>query len=90
MGMPASRLTDAHLCPWHGGGPVSGPCAPNVLIGGLLAARITDLCVCIGPPDMIAMGSFTVFTAGLPQARIGDPTAHGGALVMGMPTVLVG
>jgi uncharacterized Zn-binding protein involved in type VI secretion len=61
-----------------------------VLIGGLLAARITDLCVCIGPPDMIALASFTVFTCGLPQARIGDLTAHGGALAMGMPTVLVG
>lgn len=90
MGMPASRITDAHVCPWHGGGPVAGPCAPTVLIGGLLAARITDLCVCIGPPDMIALASFTVFTCGLPQARIGDLTAHGGALAMGLPTVLVG
>lgn len=61
-----------------------------VLVGMLPAARVTDMCLCVGPPDLIAMGSFTVLIVGLPAARIGDPTAHGGALVMGMPTVLTG
>lgn len=96
MGQPASRLTDMHTCPMvtgvvpHVGGPVSGPCAPTVLIGGLPAARVSDMAVCVGPPDVIAKGSGTVITMGMPQARIGDITAHGGVLVLGQPNVLVG
>lgn len=96
MGTPASRLTDMHTCPMvtgvvpHVGGPVSGPCAPTVLIGSLPAARVTDMCVCVGPPDVIAKGSATVITMNMPQARIGDTTAHGGVLILGCPTVIVG
>jgi uncharacterized Zn-binding protein involved in type VI secretion len=74
----------------HVGGPVLPPGAPTVLIGNLPAARVSDMCVCVGPPDVIALGSFTVITMGMPQARIGDMTAHGGSLVAGFPTVLVG
>jgi uncharacterized Zn-binding protein involved in type VI secretion len=48
------------------------------------------MCVCVGPPDVIALGSFTVLIMKLPAARIGDMTAHGGSIVMGMPTVLTG
>ncbi len=99
MGPPAARITDMHTCPMvtpalppipHVGGPISGPCAPTVLIGMLPAARITDMAVCVGPPDAIVKGSVTVITAGMPQARIGDTTSHGGAIVVGCPTVLVG
>lgn len=96
MGMPAARLTDPHVCPMvtavvpHVGGPILGPCCPTVLIGGLLAARITDMAVCVGPPDMIAMGSMTVLIGGLPAARMLDPTVHGGMIIMGLPTVLIG
>jgi uncharacterized Zn-binding protein involved in type VI secretion len=54
------------------------------------AARVGDMCVCVGPPDVIVLGSFTVITLGMPAARIGDLTAHGGAIVVGMPTVLIG
>ena len=96
MGAPASRITDMHVCPMvtgvvpHVGGPVSGPCAPTVLIGSLPAARVTDMCVCVGPPDVIVKGSATVLTVSMPQARIGDTTAHGGNLILGLPTVLVG
>ncbi len=74
----------------HVGGPILGPCWPTVLIGGLPAARITDMATCVGPPDVIAMGSFTVLIGGLPAARMGDMTAHGGVIVMGWPTVLIG
>ena len=94
--MPAARITDMHVCPAvtgvvpHVGGPIIPPCAVTVLIGGLPAARITDMLTCVGPPDIIAMASFTVLTCGLPQARLGDTTAHGGVIVMGLPTVLVG
>ena len=65
MGMPAARLSDMHVCPMvtvvvpHVGGPIVGPGAPTVLIGGM------------------------------PAARIGDMTAHGGVIVAGCPTVLI-
>ena len=94
--MPASRITDMHVCPMvtgivpHVGGPILPPGGITVLIGGLPAARVTDMAVCVGPPDVIVLGSFTVLTMGMPQARIGDMTAHGGTIVLGLPTVLVG
>jgi uncharacterized Zn-binding protein involved in type VI secretion len=96
MGMPAARVTDMHVCPMvtvlvpHVGGPILPPCCPTVLIGALPAARITDLATCVGPPDIIALGSFTVLIGGLPAARMMDLTAHGGTIVMGLPTVLIG
>ena len=74
----------------HVGGPILPPCALTVLIGGLPAARVSDMAVCVGPPDMIAFGSVTVLIVGLPAARLGDPTVHGGVIVMGWPTVLIG
>jgi uncharacterized Zn-binding protein involved in type VI secretion len=95
MGQPAARLLDMHVCPMitvlvpHVGGPIVLG-APNVLIGGMPAARVGDLVVCVGPPDVIALGSFTVMIGGMPAARMGDITAHGGAIVLGMPTVLIG
>ena len=96
MPMPAARLTDMHVCPMvtaivpHVGGPIVGPGAPTVLIGGLPAARVSDMAVCVGPPDVIALGSFTVLTMSMPQARIMDMTAHGGMIVLGCFTVIVG
>ena len=48
------------------------------------------MAVCVGPPDVIAMGSFTVLIGGMPAARMGDMTAHGGTIVLGCPTVLIG
>ncbi len=97
---PAARLTDFHQCPLatpavpapipHVGGPIVGPGAPTVLIGGLPAAKVGDLAVCVGPPDAIVKGSMTVKIMGLPAARMGDKTAHGGTLVLGFPTVLIG
>ena|SRR5947209_1782108 len=96
MGMPAARMTDMHVCPMvtgvvpHVGGPILPPCCPTVLIGSLPAARVTDLATCVGPPDIIVLGSFTVLIGGMPAARIGDMTAHGGVIVLGFPTVLIG
>src|SRR5262245_30522654 len=96
MGMPAARVTDMHVCPMvtglvpHVGGPILPPAAVTVLTGSLPQARATDLCTCVGPPDMIAKGSATVLVCGLPAARLGDLTAHGGNIILGMPTVLIG
>ncbi len=93
---PAARITDMHVCPMftgtvpHVGGPVLPPGEPTVLIGGLPAARMGDPCVCTGPTDTIIMGSSTVLIGGKPAARMGDTTAHGGSIVAGEFTVLIG
>lgn len=93
---PAARVTDMHVCPMvtgvvpHVGGPIIPPCEPTVLIGALPAARITDMLTCVGPPDMIIMGSPTVLIGGLMAARIGDPTEHGGVIILGCFTVIIG
>jgi len=88
-----------HTCPMqtpglppipHVGGPIAGPGAPTVLIGGLPGARVGDMAVCVGPPDSIVKGSATVMVGGVPAARMGDATAHGGTIVLGFPTVLIG
>jgi uncharacterized Zn-binding protein involved in type VI secretion len=36
------------------------------------------------------MGSMTVLLSNKPAARMGDSTAHGGKIVLGCPTVLIG
>lgn len=96
---PAARVGDMHVCPMvtpgvppvpHVGGPVLPPGAVTVLIGGMPAARVADMCVCVGPPDAIALGSFKVLIGGMPAARMGDMTVHGGSIVMGCFTVLIG
>ncbi len=88
-----------HTCPMqtpgvppipHVGGPVLPPGCPQVLIGGMPAARAGDMATCVGPPDVIAKGSMTVMIGGMPAARQGDLTAHGGTIVMGCPTVQIG
>jgi uncharacterized Zn-binding protein involved in type VI secretion len=74
----------------HVGGPILPPGAPTVLIANMPAARVGDMATCVGPPDTIAMGSTTVMIANMPAARMGDMTAHGGSIVVGCPTVLIG
>ena len=99
MGQPAARATDMHVCPMvtpgvppipHVGGPILPPCSTNVFTGKLPQARMTDKCVCVGPMDIIVKGSAGVFVNKLPAARIGDTCAHGGTIVLGCFTVLIG
>jgi uncharacterized Zn-binding protein involved in type VI secretion len=99
MGKPAARIGDMHVCPMvtpmlppipHVGGPVIGPGCPTVLIGGQPAAVMGDMCVCVGPPDSIILGSTGVMIGGKAAARMGDSCAHGGTIVLGCPTVLIG
>jgi len=96
MGMPAARVGDMHVCPMvtgtvpHVGGPVNPPGTPTVLIGGMPAAKVGDMLICTGPPDSIIAGSGTVLIGGMPAARLGDSTAHGGTIILGDPTVLIG
>lgn len=97
---PAARLTDFHQCPMstpvgpvtipHVGGPILGPGATTVLIANLPAAKVGDIAMCIGPPDSIIKGSSTVKIMGMPAARMGDKTAHGGTILIGCPTVMIG
>lgn len=94
--MPAARVSDMHTCPMvtgvvpHVGGPILPPGCPTVLIGSLPAARVGDMATCVGPPDAIAKGSATVLIGNMPAARLGDLTSHGGVIVAGQPTVLIG
>jgi len=97
-GPPAARIGDMHVCPMmtpgvppipHVGGPILTGC-PTVLVGKMPQARISDMCTCVGPPDVIAKGSATVLVGKMPAARIGDICGHGGTVVMGFPTVLIG
>lgn len=93
----AARISDMHLCPMinpggvpHVGGPVLPPGVVTVLIGGLPAATLGDMCTCAGPPDVIIKGSATVLIGGKPAARLGDTTAHGGTIIVGCPNVIIG
>jgi uncharacterized Zn-binding protein involved in type VI secretion len=74
----------------HVGGPILPPGCPTVLIGFMPAARLSDMATCVGPPDSIVKGSATVMIGNMPAARLGDNTAHGGVIVVGCPTVLIG
>lgn len=94
--LPAARVGDMHICPMltglipHIGGPALPPGEPTVLIAGVPALRMGDMLSCVGPPDMVAAGSSTVLIGGMPAARMGDSTAHGGVIVLGAFTVLIG
>lgn len=98
MSKPAARIGDSTA---HGGTIVAG--FPNVLIGGMPAARQGDMHVCpmlnpgtpppphVGGPIML--GSLTVLIGGQPAARLGDMVTCSGppdSIIVGCPTVLIG
>ncbi len=96
---PAARITDLHVCPIvtpgqpphpHVGGPIIGPGVATVLIGSLPAAVMGDQAVCMGSLDTIITGSASVMIGGKLAARLGDATAHGGTVALGMLTVMIG
>ena len=96
---PAARVGDMHICPMvtpglppipHVGGPIMPPGTIKVLLGGQPAAAFGNMCTCVGPPAPILKGSTGVFVGNMPSARIGDQTGHGGAISIGLPTVMVG
>ena len=99
MSKLAARVGDLHACPMvtpgtppipHVGGPITGPGVPTVFICGMPAATMGDMCTCVGPPDTIVLGSVGVFIGGKPAARMGDMCAHGGSIMTGAPTVMIG
>jgi len=92
----AARITDPHTCPKvepgpepHDGGPVLSGEA-TVLIGYQPAARVGDQLSCRGPNDSIVYGESSVLIGHRRASRIGDGTAHGGVIVGGCPSVLIG
>jgi uncharacterized Zn-binding protein involved in type VI secretion len=92
---PAARLLDMHVCPLFTGPVphVGGPVLLNqiqTLTGMMPQATLSTMCVCVGPPDMIVKGSITVLVSNKPAARMGDLTAHGGSIIIGLPTVMIG
>ena len=89
----AARIGDAHTCPMsdpkpHIGGTVMTG-SYNVIIENRPAARQSDMLVCAGP-NMITLGSGSVLISDRFAARVGDQTTHGGTIVLGLPTVLIG
>ena len=93
--MLAARLGDMHVCPaFTGPVPhVGGPIAlgfPTVLVGMMPAARVCDVAICVGPPGMVNKGSMKTLIGNMPAGRLGDMSGHGGSIVMGCPTVMIG
>ena len=95
---PAARIGDAHACPLatpgtppipHVGLPIVMG-VPTVITCGMPQSVVGNLCLCVGPPDSIVKGSATVTVGGMPAARMGDSTAHGGSITSGAPTVMIG
>jgi uncharacterized Zn-binding protein involved in type VI secretion len=99
MPQPAARVGDMHICPMvtpavppipHVGGPILPPGGLKILIGGMPAARMGDMALCVGPPDVIVLGAVKVLIGGQPAARMGDMCAHAGTIILGYPKVLIG
>lgn len=92
----AARISDAHQCPMsvpvaHVGGAIAGPGVASVQIGHLVAATEGTTCACgLGAPNRVAKGSSSVQIGGKPAARAGDPTTHGGTILVGCSTVIIG
>jgi uncharacterized Zn-binding protein involved in type VI secretion len=95
---PAARMGDMTA---HGGAIVLG--CPTVLIGGMPAARLSDMHMCpmvtpglppiphVGGP--VTLGSPMVLIGGMPAARMGDMLVCVGppdSIMMGCLTVLIG
>ncbi|HSN99393.1 MAG TPA: PAAR domain-containing protein [Candidatus Nanopelagicales bacterium] len=93
---PAARILDMHTCPMvnpgpvpHVGGPVTSG-EDTVIIGHMPAARVGDSAKCVPATDEIRAGEPSVIIGKKDAARLGDPTVHGGVLVTGCPTVIIG
>ena len=63
---------------------------PRTLLSPCLIEMLSDMLVCVGPPDSIIKGSATVMIGGMPAARMGDATAHGGTIMLGAFNVMIG
>lgn len=94
---PAARILDMVACPMftgpapHVAAPILLNFSTNTLIGMLPAAKLFSQALCQGAiPNPIIKGSSGVMINSLPAARMGDNAAHGGAIIIGCPTVIIG
>jgi uncharacterized Zn-binding protein involved in type VI secretion len=90
----AARIGDNHTCPMttpapHVGGPINNGCS-SVLTENLPQAIISAMATCVGPLDVVTSAASTVHIEGMFAARMTDMTAHGGTVVVGAATVLIG
>lgn len=95
---PVAVVGSPHLCPRiepgtpprpHIGGPVISAGQSIVKINGIKVAVEGGKCLCTGKPgpDKHKTGSSKVKINGKGVMRVGDKTAHGGRIVMGVPHV---
>lgn len=72
---------------------LSGTAKQDVSIEGLnvkVQSKISASVKGNATAELSASGQTTVMIGGKPAARMGDSTAHGGSIVIGCPTVLIG
>ena len=88
-GKPAARVSDSTTCPipGHGTNPIASG-SPDVLFDGLAAARVGDTCTC----GQALSGGFssTVFINGRNAMMLDGTTDHGGVVIGGSGTVIIG
>lgn len=89
----AARVLDVTV---HGG-TITGPGCSTVLIGGMPAAVVGDMHVCVIPPNTghptstaFPMGSSSVMIGGKPALRTTDTCICGAMAAVGCPTVMIG
>jgi uncharacterized Zn-binding protein involved in type VI secretion len=89
MAKPAARKSDPYSCPLpgHGTNPIAVG-SPDVFFDGLAAARQGDACTC---GSALSSGlSSTVLINGKNAATIDTGGTHGGVVVGGSGTVIIG
>lgn len=98
MGKPMALVGHMHVCPKiepgprpHVGGPVMDAGQSHVKFNGIPVAVEGGQCMCTGlpGPDKMTKGSNHVKINGKGIMRMGDSTAHGGKIKMGVPTIKV-
>lgn len=94
MSKPIALAGHMHVCPKidpgpkpHIGGPVAQAGQSLVKFNGIPVAVEDGQCTCTGMPgaDKMVKGSSLVKINGKGVMRVGDSTAHGGKLTMGVP-----
>lgn len=89
MAKPAARKSDPYSCPLpgHGTNPIASG-SPDVFFDGLPAASQGDTCTC---GSALSSGlSATVFINGKNAATIDTGGTHGGIVIGGSGTVIIG
>lgn len=86
-GKPAARVGDAVTCPQCGAATIAKG-SENVSIEGMPAARQGDLCSCGAPINGQVIPN--VLINGKPAVVQGSLTGHGGVVIGGSGSVIIG